>query len=154
MHDYHPTILSADEYVRLQAMMCTMIGARTPLASLLRLKLGSAKVLPATEIGPDVVTSGRRVRFKNGRYRLDERTLLWNAVSGDDDCLLLSTTRGLSLLGLKTGQSISYLTDRRRTEFARIEYVFPENAEAANAVARTHVPVAETREPTAAGLDA
>lgn len=57
MHDYHPTILSADEYVRLQAMMCTMIGARTPLASLLRLKLGSAKVMPATEIGPDVVTA-------------------------------------------------------------------------------------------------
>jgi hypothetical protein len=154
MHDYHPTILSADEYDRLQAMMCTMIGARTPLASLLRLKLGSAKVMPITEIGPDVVTSGRRVRFKDGRYKLDERTLLWSPVSGDDDWLLLSTTRGLSLLGLQTGQSISYLTDRRRTEFIRVEYVFPEDDEAADTVARTHVRVTETLKPTATSLQA
>ncbi len=129
MHDYHPTILSTDDHDRLQAMMCTMIGARTPLAHLLRRKLGSAIVMLPGDISPDIVTSGRQVRFRTGRHKRDERRLVWDG-RGDEGELPLSTTRGLSLLGLATGQSISFLNDRRRTETLTVEFVFPEQVAA------------------------
>lgn len=127
MHDHHPTtILTTHDHEHLRAMMSSMIGARTPLAALLRYKLGSAVVLRPTDVDADVVTSGRRVQFKIDGYKSLERTLTWDdSVLGGVGGLSLRLPRGLSLLGLSVGQSMSYLTDARRNEFVEIEHVFP-----------------------------
>jgi len=132
MHDHYPTILAPHDHDRLQAMMCTMIGARTPLADLLRRKLSAAVVMLAADIDADVAASGRRIRFKVDGDESVESTLTWHAEDRDDSgTLSLQQMRGLSLLGLRAGQSISYPTDTRRNEFAEIEHVFPDEAEAA-----------------------
>ena len=130
MHDHHPTILSTRDHDRLQAMMCGMIGARTPLASLVRHKLGSAIVMLPSDIAPDVVAPGRRIRFTIDGYRTKERTLKWESqVRGDRWNLSLQGARGLALLGLSVGASISYRTATRRTEFIEIDHVFPDDGD-------------------------
>lgn len=132
MQDHHPTVITTRDHDRLQAMMCTMIGARTPLAGLLRHKLGSAVVMLPTDISPDLVTSGRRVRFTIDGYRTDERTVIWKPeVRNDGSNLSLHVLEGLAVLGLSVGQSLSYTTDTRRTEFVEIDYVFPDDDDAA-----------------------
>jgi hypothetical protein len=130
MHDHQPTILSTRDHDRLQAMMCVMIGARTPLASLVRHKLGSAIVMLPSDIAPDVVAPGRRIRFTIDGYRTKERTLKWESqVRGDRWNLSLQGARGLALLGLSVGASISYRTATRRTEFIEIDHVFPDDGD-------------------------
>lgn len=133
MHDHHhTTIVATYDHDRLQAMMCSMIGARTPLAGLLRRKLSSAVVMLPADLDADVVTSGRRVRFKVDGYKSMERTLTWDPqIRGSVGSLSLQLPRGLSLLGLSVGQSMSYLTDARRNEFVEIEHVFTDEDEVA-----------------------
>lgn len=128
MHDHHPTILSTRDHDRLQAMMCGLIGARTPLAGLVRHKLGSAVAMLPSDIGSDVVAPGRRVRFTIDGYQTKERWLTWQPpVRGDRWNVSLHVTRGLALLGLSVGASISYTTVTRRTEFIQIDHVFSDN---------------------------
>lgn len=116
MHDDYPTILSAHDYSRLQLLLSTMIGARSATAALVRCKLGSATVMPPSDIGEDVVTSGCKVQFKVDGVRLDERELLWSPHDQiDGSALSLMQPRGLALLGLSVGQWVSYQTDSRRT---------------------------------------
>lgn len=128
MHDHHPTIISTRDHDRLQALMCGLIGARTPLAGLVRHKLGSAVVMLPNDIGSDVVASGRRVRFTIDGYQTKERWLTWQPpVRGDRWNGSLRAARGLALLGLSVGASISYRAASRRTEFIQIDYVFPDD---------------------------
>jgi regulator of nucleoside diphosphate kinase len=128
MHHNYPTILSSNDYARLQGLMCTMIGSRTPFASLLRRKLGSAIIMLPTDAGPDLVSIGRRVRFSIDRDQADERTLVWEPPPrGDTAKLSLWQPRGLALLGLSMGQSIAYETAGGRTEFLEVEEVFPDD---------------------------
>ncbi len=127
MHDHYPTILSTRVHDRLQAMMCSMIGARTPLASLVRHKLGSAIVMLEGDVGPNVVVPGSRVRFTIDGYRTKERALTWEPhVRGDKRNVSLLVPGGLALLGLRVGASISYRTATRRNEFIQIDHVFPD----------------------------
>jgi regulator of nucleoside diphosphate kinase len=131
MRDHHPTVITTSDHDRLQAMMCTMIGARTPLAGLLRQKLGSAVVMLPTDVGPDVVMAGRRVRFTIDGVRSEERSIIWEPqIRGDRLKLSLRVPRGLALLGLSAGQSISYTTATRRTELLEIDYVYPDDDDA------------------------
>jgi regulator of nucleoside diphosphate kinase len=123
MHDYTPTILSIGDYTRLQVLLSTMIGSRTPLAALVRRKLGSAVVMSAGELGPEVAMSGRAVRFVIDGGRTDERNLIWSPSKRDDGGLSLLVPRGLALLGLSVGHSISFQTDNRKTQTVRVERV-------------------------------
>ena len=125
MHDYSPTILSAVDYARLQGMMCTLIGSQTALASLLRRKLDAVVIMRPDDAGPDVVTSGRSVRFRINDRDRDERKLTWLAASAKVDPSLISLreVRGLALLGLSAGQSIAYGTSDGNGEFLTVERV-------------------------------
>jgi regulator of nucleoside diphosphate kinase len=128
MLDHDVTILSSNDYARLQGLMWTMIGSRARLATLLRRKLGSARIMLPSNVGPDLVSSGRRVRFRIDDRRSDERTLVWQPqVPGDMSSLSLQLPRGLALLGLTVGQSIAYRTDSDRMEFLEVESVLPED---------------------------
>lgn len=127
-HDY-PTILSAADYARLQGLMCTMIGARTPLASLVRRKLGSAVVTPARNIASTTATGGRRVRFRIDGGETEERVLTWSPLKREDGrSLSLLAPRGLALLGLCAEEAIAYQTASGRTEFIEIDTVVDDAA--------------------------
>ena len=125
MYDHHPTILSSNDYARLQGLMCTLIGSPTPLAALLRRKLGSAVIMLPSDAGPDLATSGRRVRFTIDGNQAAEQALVWERPArGGDSELWLRSPRGLALLGLRIGDSVSYQADNGRTEHLTVEFVF------------------------------
>jgi regulator of nucleoside diphosphate kinase len=146
MHDHQPTVVSTSDHDRLQAVMCTMIGWRTPIASLLRHKLGSALVMFPDEMPPDVVVPGRRVHFTIDGSRTDMRVLTWNSPARDTGMeLSLLVPRGLALLGLRAGQSFSYTTMMRRTELIEVDNVVPGEDTAPPNEPRHETPVALDR---------
>jgi transcription elongation GreA/GreB family factor len=104
--------------------MITMIGSRTPLAALLRHKLGSAVIMLPSDISPDLVTGGRSVRFRINNRDRDERELVWHGGSEADPYLLpLHEPRGLALLGLSVGHTIAYGIGNNQTEQLTVEHV-------------------------------
>lgn len=124
MYDYFPTVLSAADHSRLQRMMRGMIGSRSPLAALVRHKLGTATVVPNANARADLVSSGRKVRYRIGRVRSDERVLVWAPADETDEVSLsLLTPDGLALLGLAVGRYISFKTDDHRTQTFLVQNV-------------------------------
>lgn len=146
MHDLQATVVSTSDHDRLQAVMCTMIGLRTPIASLLRHKLGSALVMFPDDMPPDVVVPGRRVHFTIDGSRTDMRVLTWNSPVRDTGMeLSMLVPRGLALLGLRAGQSFSYPTTMRRTELIEVDNVVPGEDTAPPNEPRHETPVALDR---------
>ncbi len=124
MHIYKSIALPSIEYVRLQHLMLTMIGSRTVLASVLRRKLGSGGPVSASAVAPYIAVSGRQVHFKIDGQHEEVRVLTWQPQKrGDATNLSLLSPRGLALLGLGPGESISYSTEGGRTEFLEVERV-------------------------------
>lgn len=121
---YKSIALPSIEYVRLQQLMLTMIGSRTAFASLLRRKLGSAGPVSPSAVAADVAVSGRHVHFRIDGQHSEARVLTWQSQRvGDSTNLSLLSSRGLALLGLGPGESVSYSTDSGRTEFLELELV-------------------------------
>jgi hypothetical protein len=122
-HAYKSIALPVTEYGRLQQLMLTMIGSRTALASILRRKLGSARAVSAA-VASDVALSGTRVRYRVDAEHVEERILTWDPPkrAGATHLSLLSP-RGLALLGLCPGESITHRTERGRAEFLTLEQV-------------------------------
>ncbi|RYE76320.1 MAG: hypothetical protein EOP19_24650, partial [Hyphomicrobiales bacterium] len=130
MQPYPTTILKSADHERLQTLMSTLIGSRSPTAALLRRKLGSASIVNPDEAAADLIASGRRVRFVIDGQHAEERTLTWQqSKRGDADSLSLRTPRGLALLGLWPGQSIAYETESRRQEVLEVAAVLPEDGD-------------------------
>ena len=124
MHVYKSIALPSFEYARLQNLMLTMIGSRTVLASVLRRKLGSADPVSASDVAADIAVSGRRVQFRIDGQHSEEGVLTWEPPKrGDTVNLSLRSPRGLAMLGLGPGASVSYVTEGGRTEFLEVERV-------------------------------
>ena len=125
MRFLHPaTSLSSTDYARLQQLMLTMIGSRTPLAALLRRKLGASVPTSSSSLAPDRAVSGKRVRFSIDGVMEEERILTWQPTRPEDRITLsLLSPRGLALMGLTPGGSLFYRTESDRTEFLRVESV-------------------------------
>lgn len=108
----HPTTLTFDDHTRLERLMCTLTGSRSPLAALARRKLESAVIIRSQDTDEDLVTSGRRVRYSVDGVNEGERVLSWDRVIvGDESTICIQELRGLALLGLRTGQSIAVSTE-------------------------------------------
>ena len=124
MHLYKSIALPSFEYSCLQHLMRTMIGSRTVLASVLRRKLGSADPVSGSDVVGDIAVSGRCVHFRiDGQYS-EAQVLTWQPPKSDDTVnLSLRSPRGLALLGLGPGESVSYITEGGRTEFLEVERV-------------------------------
>jgi regulator of nucleoside diphosphate kinase len=119
------TILSPDAYEALQQLMSTLIGSRSPLAAILREKLGAADVIPPGDIDPDVVTMGSTVRYRIGDTALPEEARLVRGYprSSSRDALSILNPRGLAMLGLKSGESITIPSSNGRSETLFVDAV-------------------------------
>lgn len=104
----HPTTLTFDDHTQLERLMCTLTGSKSPLAAMVRRKLESAVIVHFQDADKDLVTSGRRVRYSIDGAREAERILSWDRpIFGDESTICIQDLRGLALLGLRAGQSIS-----------------------------------------------
>ena len=134
------TILSPNHFELLQQLMSTLIGSRSGFASILRAKLGAAEVIPSDEIGPDVVTLGSIVEFRVEGTRDSEQVKLVRGLNSHDT-LSVFDPRGLALLGVKSGESITIPTSNGSSETLFVEAVLdgdddaPANHEANTVVA-------------------
>jgi regulator of nucleoside diphosphate kinase len=116
------TILSPNHFELLQQLMSTLIGSRSGFASILREKLGAAEVTPSDEIGPDVVTLGSVVEYRvEGSPGSAQVTLVRGLNSRDT--LSVFDPRGLALLGLKSGESITIPSGNGSSETLVVEAV-------------------------------
>lgn len=94
-------ILTTDDHEHLQRLMTTLIGSRSPLAAIVRRKVHAAAIVDNHHVMPDLVTSGRRVRFAVNEGRSEEHTLTWaNDRRSRVSTLSLQQPLGIALLGL------------------------------------------------------
>lgn len=108
----HPTALTLDDHAVLERLMCTLSGSPKPIASLVRRKLETAVILHPGADTDDLVTSGRRVRYwVNGELEADHYLTWEHPNAGDTSAISLQSPLGLALLGLSTGQSISFTSE-------------------------------------------
>lgn len=108
----HPTTLTFDDHTRLDRLMCTLTGSRSPLAAMVRRKLETAVIIHSLDPDEDLVTSGRKVRYSIDGAKEAERILSWDRpIVGDESTICIQELRGLALLGLRAGQSISMSGD-------------------------------------------
>ena len=111
----HPTTLTLDDHTQLEQLMCTLTGSRDEFAALVRRKLESAVIIHSEDADAHLVTSGRQVRYRVNGETVQEHVLSWDrAPIGDLSTLSLQDNRGLALLGMRVGQSMSLPTDGGR----------------------------------------
>ena len=105
----HPTTLTSDDHAVLERLMCTLSGSQEPIAALLRRKLETAVIVHPEASSDDLVTSNRRVRYSVNGAQETEHLLTWDKLAAADAAAIsLQQPRGLALLGLRVGQSISF----------------------------------------------
>jgi regulator of nucleoside diphosphate kinase len=125
MQIHHPTTLTADDHAVLERLMCTFSGSQEPIAALLRRKLETAVIVHPDASSDDLVTSNRRVRYSVNGAQETEHLLTWDKPeAADATALSLQKPRGLALLGLRKGQSISFPAETG-IETATITGVYP-----------------------------
>ena len=115
--------VTAKDFTILENMIKRTPPYNEELLRLLRRKLATATVLLPEDIAPRIATLNSRVEYRIGGGRTECCVL----VHGEDNAsrgltLPISTLRGLALLGLATGDSVSI----ERPD-GRIETVFLEN---------------------------
>lgn len=124
----HPTTLTFNDHAQLERLMCTLTGRRSQLAALVRRKLETAVIIVPHEAPADLVTSGRQVRYSVDGTQEAEGILSWDRpMAGDQFTLFIQEARGLALLGLRVGQSISVSTDGEIETIAVEEVSVPQN---------------------------
>lgn len=90
---------------------------------LLRQKLSSATVVFQEDIDPQVATINSRVEFTVDGVA-DRRTLVYGGVNVfSERTLPVTTLRGLALLGLPSGESVTVERSDGREEFIRLDWV-------------------------------
>jgi regulator of nucleoside diphosphate kinase len=134
--------LTTKDVTILEGLLATLESraqGNTPIVSLLRRKLAHAQISFREDIAPCIATINSRVEFRvdNGPVQASILTLGGEyALPGAT--LSVSTLRGLALLGLTEGQSITIDRLDGRTEVLRLERILhqPEFARRAKAEAK------------------
>lgn len=103
-------VVGEEERRRLTVVALTEIGHSAEHADYLLYELDRAHVVPDAQLPPDVVRIGSVVRYRpsEGGERTIELVLPANAERHENN-LAVTTPEGAALLGLRPGQSISWL---------------------------------------------
>lgn len=131
MFNTPPSCVTAKDFTILGDMI-----RRTPpyddrLLRLLRRKLSTAVVVLPEDVAPDVATLNSRVAYRIDNGRTESGVLVLDEANASRGLALpISTLRGLALLGLSAGDSISMERPDGRIETVFLETVAyqPENA--------------------------
>lgn len=124
-----PQILVGEEERRkLTIIAMTEVGHSAENSDYLLFELDRATVVPDAQLPPDVVRLGSIVRFRNhdGSERTDELVVPSEA-NEDEHKLSVTSEEGAALLGLRPGQTISWLSrfgGSRRLKVLRVSTPF------------------------------
>jgi regulator of nucleoside diphosphate kinase len=122
-------ILTRRDFGQLDALLGSAVLERTgKVGEFLLDELARARIVPDSDVPPDVVTMNATVRFRDDASgRINEVTLVYprDAVAHENAVSVL-TPVGAALLGLRKGQSMSYETlDGRLKTLTVIDVVAP-----------------------------
>jgi regulator of nucleoside diphosphate kinase len=123
--------LSTKDYTILEVMLDRHAGRDETLTAILREKIAGALVMFRDDVPPEVVTLGSRVAFQVDDGPTDTRIVAQDDVGGAVGSLLpITNPRGLALLGLGEGQSITIPRRGGGVEILTVEEVVyqPESA--------------------------
>jgi regulator of nucleoside diphosphate kinase len=114
--------LTTKDFAIVKTMLDRLAWSGGPLVELLRCKLASAQVVFSNEADPDVVTLNSRVVFSVDGGSAHTRVV----TQGPMDSMVgltipITVPRGLALLGLRKGQSMSVDRGRGTTEVIRVD---------------------------------
>jgi regulator of nucleoside diphosphate kinase len=120
----HPCQLTAKDHSILEMLLARSVGHDETYLQLLRRKLSAARIVFEDAIGPQVATINSRVDFTVDGSFADNRIL----IHGKDNIfpgltLPITTLRGLALLGMTAGETITIERADGRTEALRLEWV-------------------------------
>ena len=114
--------LTTKDFAIVKTMLDRLAWSGGPLVDLLRRKLASAQVVFSNEADADVVTLNSRVVFSVDGGSPHTRVVTQGPVEGMVGLTIpITVPRGLALLGLRKGQSISVDCGRGVTETIRVD---------------------------------
>lgn len=107
-----PIAVDADHFARLSALSSMASGPMAAVCEYLREELERAYVLPPDRLRPDIVSFGRRVKFRDEQTGKIQEIVLVYPHDANIACGRVSvlTPVGAALLGLSVNQTISFRT--------------------------------------------
>ena len=120
-------VVTQPDRARLEQMLRSLKTAGAPFRDHIReleLAVGRAEVVPAADVGPDVITMNSRARVRDvDSGRNETFTLVYHGESGMfDSKLSVLTSLGIATLGARVGDVIEWRTPRT-TRRLRVEEV-------------------------------
>ena len=116
--------LTTRDFSMLETMLHRGMAVGDPIVPLLQAKLAGAEIMPLDAIGAGIVTLNSRVVFRVDAGPAETRTLVRHDMRGAVGVSLpVSTMRGLAMLGLAEGETISIERTTGRPESILIEKV-------------------------------
>jgi regulator of nucleoside diphosphate kinase len=126
-HDLRPRITLSDiEHHQLLVLAMTAVGYPPDAGDELVRELDRARVVPENKLPPDVVRMGSWVTYKSDGGEVQSVQLVYPGqadISAEKISVL--TPVGTALIGLKAGQSITWLTRTGRKRMLTVESVRP-----------------------------
>lgn len=120
----HPCQLTAKDHSILETLLARSVSHDATYLQLLHRKLSAARIVSEDAIGPQVATINSRVEFTVDGGFADNRIL----ILGKDNIfpgltLPITTLRGLALLGMAAGETVTIERADGRTEELRLGWV-------------------------------
>tara|TARA_R110002124_G_scaffold1797_18_gene11624 strand:+ start:18307 stop:18723 length:417 start_codon:yes stop_codon:yes gene_type:complete len=126
-HTLRPQIsIAQSEHAQLLALAAAGSGnASASAADELLAEIERARVVPDAKLKPDVVRMGSRVHYRTDRHDLVDVTLVYPAQADISQAKIsVLTPIGAALIGLKTGQSITWRSRDGRKQVLTVLAVF------------------------------
>ena len=130
LHDFTLSpdiVLSTEDHRRLSQLAHAGIGVASTVADDLLYELDRASVVPPEQLPSDVVRMGSRVRYRTDDGDQREVTLVFPSEADiDRNRVSVMTPIGAALIGLRKGQSITWLArDGRKHMLTALRVVQP-----------------------------
>lgn len=104
-------VVNTEDHRMLTKLAYAGINEASTVADDLLYELDRASVVPPEQLSPDVVRMGSTVRYRTTDGDQREVTLVYPAGADIDcNCISVMTPIGAALVGLRKGQSITWLT--------------------------------------------
>lgn len=118
--------LTAEDHRRLTELAHAGSSVASAVADYLLGELDRADIVPSGQLPPDVVRMGSTVRYRTGDGDSREVTLVFPAEADiDRNRVSVLTPIGAALVGLRKGQSITWLTRDGRNQMLTVLRVVP-----------------------------